>query len=169
MTKHSSWRPNTDDDLRNAVEHVEYEVRWLTRGHETFRALRHEDSDTANLAFEAALIHCRVLLDFLCPRSNVRKGDILACEYLPGGPADGRPYAICDKPSTVLRDDVAVVRQALDGWLAHLGAVRLNMRTKPQWDNVLQGCRDMFVLFVDHIDAAWTDQFQPARAAALDT
>lgn len=169
MAKRGSWRPNPSDVLARAVEHIEYEARWLTRGQKAFHALRNDDPDTANLGFEAALVHCRVLLDFLCPRPNVRAGDVLACEYLAADVIDGRPHAICDTPSAVLGDDVAAVRQALDGWLAHLGNVRLTTRTKPQWDRVLTGCREMFVLFVDAVDPRWTEQFQAARAAAVDT
>jgi hypothetical protein len=59
------------------------------------------------------------------------------------------------------------VRQALDGWLAHLGSIRLGAEDKPNWDHVLAGCRTIFVEFVDRFEVPWRERFLPARNAAL--
>jgi hypothetical protein len=135
------WTPTLRTLLFAAIEHVEYEVRWLSRGHHGWHALRNRDPDLAKLAFEAALISCRVLVDFPCPRANPRDGDVLGCEYIwPGGV---RPRAVLDvdEIKRLLGASVPDVRTALDGWLAHLGSLRLDDPDKPGWDHVLAGSR----------------------------
>jgi hypothetical protein len=160
------WTPNSDDVLLDAIEHIEYEIRWLARGHDAWRDLHVSDPDIANLAFEAALIHCRVLADFLCPRSSPYRGDVLACEYAWPDAEEVRAVVAPDEVIRKLGCPIEDVRRALDGWLAHLGKLRIEGKDKPAWDDVLAGCRTMFVAFVDGLNDPWSERFAPARTAA---
>lgn len=167
MANQNAWRPHSTEVLLAAVEHIEYEARWLSRGRDASCKIYTLDSDLRNLALEAALIHCRALLDFLCPRARPHMADILACEYVCNG-AQHEPFPVVSSAEAkqLLGYEVGPVRQALDAWLAHLGHARLDDASKPQWDWVLTGCRRMFLNFVDALEDPWRSRFEGARRAA---
>lgn len=176
MPKRPRWTPNSRSDLDDHVEHITYEVRWLCTGHDVWREFDSPaervgpfaESDVGNLGLETALIHCRVLLDFLLLRSSPWPGDVLACEYLPrwSGP---QPQPVAPVPTVEARlgETMPYLRDALDGWLAHLGRTRLQAPRKPDWARVLAECRELVAVdWFNQLEPAWREPFREARDEA---
>lgn len=122
------------------------------------------DEELADLVGEAALLHCRILLDFFFPIPDPRPGDLIAFEYFEG-----------HEPAAIFDDDFAnerlgipprVLKGALNRRLAHMSTARFRDQRKPNWNRALTGMRQLFVIFADWLEVDRREWFEPAYEIA---
>ena len=113
----NSPRPiRTDDQLRGAAVHVNYEIKMLIFARGLLSPIwsspsSHPHENELNMALEAFLLHFRNLRAFLCPKLQpIKEDDIIASDFF------GATEAADVVPSAPFEEE----KQRIDKMLAHI-------------------------------------------------
>ncbi len=112
----------TDDELRKAAEHLEYEIGMLVSMANILSINVLGRGQLANAALESFTIHARNLLDFLYPQ-GAREDDVIADDYFPI-PDDWQ------KRRTVKTQILENVHRRVGKEVAHLTYARLEINNE---------------------------------------
>lgn len=154
-------------DKRDMIEHLEHEVAMFRGAFSAFSTLdnpdvralgRNEPERISRTAFfEVALLHARLLDEFLCKTAPTRD-DLCAINFIPSWSPGGGPL---DRVSSLAPSGVTV-RQSINKQLAHMTTERLQQaefRLRDIDDEIIRGMRD----FTSHPDIAQDSDFDQLR------
>jgi hypothetical protein len=161
--------PLSDDELRDFVPHITYEVTWLVGITQVLQGQPPADQVVRNALIEAALAHLRALDDFLRTPANKPPLTCNNCGHQVVQPTDdvtAQHYLSSWEPTPVLNWKL---REAVNAQLQHLA---LRREAGVSWDLgrlTIGGC-EAVVAFVDAlraVDAVRAAWFDAAHQAAV--
>jgi hypothetical protein len=118
--------PRSDEEMRRAAEHLEYEFWMLTAVAEAMASGISSQGWLTNALLESFVIHFRALVDFFYPPPNPKSDDIQAAHYFD----DPTEWELMRPP---LSDELKRGRARAHKEIAHLTYARLEVTrdTKP--------------------------------------
>ena len=102
--------PRSPDELREASNHLFYEIEMLRSTAELLGTGAFGDSQLANALIESFTIHARALIDFLYGERS--RDDVLAEDFFPEG--------VWERPTPPANLDVDAIRRRVGKEIAHL-------------------------------------------------
>ncbi len=120
-------QPKREDELREASNHLCYEVYMLRETTELLASGQFKETPLSNALIESFTIHVRALIDFLYGEENVRSSDVIAQDFFAAPdewegirPAPPEPLEKArgrvNKEIVHLTYDRQLVRPELKGW-----------------------------------------------------
>lgn len=153
--------PWTDDELKELVGHILYELEQLRRAAAAVGVER-EAQEISWLIEEAGLVHARNLLNFFTTskryRDSNRPDDVIAADYTPDWEPRRTPTIL-----TMCNVDPRAFRAGLNGRVMHLGRTRIN--SAPLDLGLAASAIDALCRrFHDSLDGNWKRLFEPMQA-----
>jgi hypothetical protein len=139
----------TKKDLKNALEHLDYE-NWMLRSLANILAVDNQSIGVIhNALLESFLIHARILIEFLY-REEPYKNTVIASQYFT--PKD-HWKSICPKKTELLKN----TRQDAHEQLAHLTYTRLKKKTRWHYMKIVEDIEAAMNIFRKNLSQAFTE------------